>query len=192
MKRPRPALLLLIMMTIAGQPLAAQFGPFSVPRPKADSTAPPAAKQASAAPATDSGCKSPKKKKGAALFGAIVGNIAGNVMGKSGAMRFIPTSQFSQTIGEAIACRLDPDEQQKASTATDEALRSEKVGRSAQWSSDTRDNVTGTSTVTTKLAAQDGAKCMMVTDVIIVDGEETRADKKMCKGPGEKRYVLSA
>ena len=193
LKRSRRLLLFLTLSAFAVQPLAAQFGPFSVTRTKPESPPPPqTSQQAATANAGDSGCKSPKKKKGAALFGAIVGNIAGNVVVRTGAMRFIPVSQFSTTISEAIACRLDPDEQQKAATATDEALRTEKIGRSAEWSSDTRQNVTGTSTVTTKVAAENGTKCMMVTDVIIVDGEETRAEKKMCKGPGEKRYVLLA
>jgi hypothetical protein len=30
---------------------------------------------------------------------------------------------------------------------------------------------------------------MTVTDVVIVDGEETRADKQMCRRPPSNRYV---
>jgi hypothetical protein len=33
---------------------------------------------------------------------------------------------------------------------------------------------------------------MNVNDFIIVDGEETQVTKRMCKGPGESRYVLAA
>ena len=38
----------------------------------------------------------------------------------------------------------------------------------------------------------DGTQCMNVTDIIIVEGEETRVSKRMCKGPGQARYVLAA
>jgi hypothetical protein len=33
---------------------------------------------------------------------------------------------------------------------------------------------------------------MTVNDFVIVDGEETRVSKRMCKGPGDTRYVLAA
>jgi hypothetical protein len=33
---------------------------------------------------------------------------------------------------------------------------------------------------------------MNVTDIVIVEGEETRVSKKMCRGPGQSRYVLAA
>ena len=31
--------------------------------------------------------------------------------------------------------------------------------------------------------------CMTVTDVVIVDGQETRAPKRMCRRPPSNRYV---
>ena len=31
--------------------------------------------------------------------------------------------------------------------------------------------------------------CMTVTDVVIVDGQETRAPKQMCRRPPTNRYV---
>jgi hypothetical protein len=37
-----------------------------------------------------------------------------------------------------------------------------------------------------------GSKCITVTDVIIDNGEETTASKRMCRGPGQARYALMA
>lgn len=178
----RKCALLGLLLILLPQSAVAQFGPFSIP----------SGSTSKASTSTDTGCKSPKKKRGAAIFGNVVGQVARNTVGRTGAGRFLPVSQFSSTLSEAIACRLDPTEQGKAAAATDSALRTEKVGKSAEWSSDTRTNVTGTSTVSSQTASASGGKCMIVTDVIIVDGEETRADKKMCRSPGEKRYVLTA
>lgn len=173
-----PALLLAV-------PAQAQFGslPFPIPTSKAEADA-----------LTDPGCKVPKKKKGLAVLGKIAGEVAGRQFSKIGAARFVPVSTFTTTLTQGIACRLDPQEQEKAATATDDALRGNKVGTSATWTSDTRSNVTGTSTVTAAAPAPAGAgktRCMIVTDVVIVDGEEVRADKKMCKGPGQPRYVIA-
>ena len=36
--------------------------------------------------------------------------------------------------------------------------------------------------------AADGSHCMTVTDVVIVDGEETTAPKRMCRAPGASGY----
>jgi surface antigen len=219
---------ILTAAVIAALPQAAlaQFG--GLPFPTV-----PSSSSASSSGTTDSGCKSPKKKRGAAIFGSIAGNLAGRAAGSGAFARFVPVAQFTSTITEAIACRLDAEEQKKAAEATDAALESGKVGQSATWTSDTRQNVSGTSTITavvpdegaatpdtasrgtsvspgggsaspgkpggrgqgrgnTRVASAGGPRCMMVTDVIIVDGEESRAEKKMCKGPGQTRYVLSA
>lgn len=172
-------------LVLATPPVAAQFGGLSIPRI-------PSGSNSSAKSSTDSGCKSPKKKKGAAIFGDIVGRVAGDQISRTGAGRFLPVSEFSSTITEAIACRLDPEEQKQAAEATDEALRTGEVGETAEWTSGTRENVTGKSTVSAQGPSAGGAKCMMVSDVIIVDGEETRAEKRMCRAPGQTRYVLTA
>ena len=63
-------------------------------------------------------------------------------------------------------------------------MRGGDVGSTSTWTSETRANVTGSSTVT----AVEG-ECMTVTDVVIVDGEETRAPKQMCRRPPSNRYV---
>jgi hypothetical protein len=35
----------------------------------------------------------------------------------------------------------------------------------------------------------DGSQCLTVSDVVIVDGEETNVPKKMCKAKGASGYV---
>ena len=68
-----------------------------------------------------------------------------------------------------------------------------EVGQMAAWTSNTREDVSGTSTVTGReRPGNDGRDCITVTDVIIVDGEETRADKRMCRAPGAARYTIVA
>ena len=107
--------------------------------------------------------------------------------------RFVGASQDSvahvvrigHSLSEAIARRLDCHEQQQAALATDRAITG-GVGRTATWTSETRAHVSGSSVVT----AQDrGGACVTVTDVIIVDGEETRAPKRMCRRPPTNRFV---
>jgi hypothetical protein len=107
--------------------------------------------------------------------------------------RFVGASQESvahvvrigHSLSEAIAHRLDCHEQQQAALATDRAIQS-GVGRTATWTSQTRAHVSGSSVVT----AQDrGGACVTVTDVVIVDGQETRAPKRMCRRPPTNRFV---
>ena len=77
---------------------------------------------------------------------------------------------------------------------TDEEGNEKKpeIGRSAAWESDTRDGVSGTSTITSREASSGSNDCITVTDVIIVEGEETRADKRMCRLAGSPRYTIVA
>jgi surface antigen len=184
--RPHVLRIVISSTLLLAVPAAAQFGSFPIRIPTTKSEA-----QA----LTDPGCKTSKKGKGAAILGKIAGNAASRTLNRTSMSRFVPVSEFSSTLTQSIACRLDPEEQKKAAVATDEALRGNKVGKSTTWQSDTRENVTGTSTVTAAAAPPPGGpaktKCMIVTDFIIVDGEETRAEKKMCKAPGEARYSIA-
>jgi surface antigen len=91
-------------------------------------------------------------------------------------------------LGDAIAGLLDCDEQRRAATATEEAVRG-GVGTTTTWASETRPGVSGSSTVTAAAASTDGDPCLTVTDVVIVDGQETRAPKRMCRRPPTNRYV---
>ena len=121
--------------------------------------------------------------------GGILGGIGGGILRQavpgSGLMGFIPAEQI---LSEAITAMLDCRERQQAANATDEAVRG-GVGTTTRWQSETRPGVTGSSTVTAQTAQAGGGDCMTVTDIVIVDGEETRAPKTMCRRPPAQRYV---
>ena len=146
---------------------------------------------AAAVDAEDEGqCKeSVAKKRKKSMFGSIVGSVAGHVADRAGLGSVggvpLPTSEL---LSEAITALLDCKEQQQAARATDEAVRG-GVGTTSTWESESRPNVSGRSTVTAEAAADDGSHCLTVTDVVIVDGEETTVPKKMCRKPGQARYA---
>ena len=150
--------------------------------------------QASAASKDKVGQKcEPKKKKSGGMFGSIAGSIAGSALGRAG----VPGSvagialPVSSLITDVIASKLNCKEQVQAANATTEATRG-GVGTTSTWTSETRENVQGSSTVTAQNARSDGASCMTVTDVVIVEGEETTVDKQMCRSPGGGNYVVAA
>ena len=152
--------------------------------------APAAAALASAA--QDQGgtakCDETKKKKRKAL-GGFLGGMAGNVIGRSAfggtVGSLLPTGEL---LSEALIAILDCKEQQQAAAATNEAVRG-GVGTTSTWTSETRPNVTGSSSVTGQEQLADGSTCLTVQDVVIVDGEETTAPKRMCRKPGASGYV---
>lgn len=108
-------------------------------------------------------------------FGGVVGAVTA----------IVPVGEL---LGQAIAGLLDCDEQQRAATATEEAVRG-GVGTTASWTSETRPGVSGSSTVLALEEEPGGAACMTVTDVVIVDGEETQAPKRLCRRPPSSRFV---
>lgn len=134
----------------------------------------------------------PKKKKSGGMFGAIAGGLAGTALGRTG----VPTSLIGVSIPvgslltDAIIRKLDCKEQVQAATATDNAVRG-GVGTSSTWQSETRPGVSGSSTARAQNTAADGTSCMLITDVVIVDGEETTVDKRMCRKPGGGNYVVA-
>lgn len=140
------------------------------------------------------GC--PKGKKGSSvgrgILGGVIRDAVGDAASKAGVYSYVPIAEVSGTLTDAIACRLDPAEQVQAAKATEEVTRGEAVGATSNWTSETRDNVSGSSTVASINTEGGGRKCMTVNDFVIVDGEETRVSKRMCKGPGDTRYVLAA
>lgn len=91
-----------------------------------------------------------------------------------------------------FACRLRPEERQAAADASDQVLAQEEVGATAEWISPSREDVSGSSTVTAMNSEPTGATCLDITDIIIIDGEEERATRRMCRAPGESRYVRQA
>ena len=140
------------------------------------------------------GC--PKGKKGSSvgrgILGGVIRDAVGDAASKAGVYSYVPISEVSGTLTDAIACRLDPAEQVQAAAATEEITREGEIGAAVNWTSETRENVSGSSTVAATNKLADGTSCMNVTDIVIVEGEETRVSKKMCKRPGEARYALSA
>src|SRR5918998_283468 len=124
--------------------------------------------QETAASTPSKGCKlSEPKKRGSAMFGSMLGGLASRALGRAGGLAsYVPLSEFSSTLTEAIACRLDAKEQEKAAAATNEAVRG-GVGTSSSWTSETRPGVKGSSTVTAATQTAAGGSCMSVNDVII-------------------------
>ncbi len=123
-------------------------------------------------------------------FGRVVGTVTGEVGSQLSSAanrlaRILPAAEF---LVEAIATLLDCDEQQQAASATEQAMQG-GVGTSVTWTSETRSGVSGSSTVTAANQGANGGQCLTVTDIVIVDGEETRAPKQMCRTPPSTRYV---
>lgn len=125
------------------------------------------------------------RRRGSSAIGGIARGILGRVGGGAAANIVAPMGSM---LGDAVMNLLDCREQEQAAQATEQATRSGNVGDSASWQSASRPNVSGTSTVIA-VDTSGGDDCMTVTDVIIVDGEETEAPKRMCKRPPSNRYV---
>ncbi|MDO9364592.1 MAG: hypothetical protein Q7T60_16820 [Sphingopyxis sp.] len=178
-----PAILAACLLAVA--PAQAQFGSLlrkvTTPAPK---------------PSEDGNGGCPKGKKGSSIGRNILGNVLNDAVGdaasRAGVYSYVPISEVSGTLTDAIACRLDPAEQVQAAAATEEVTRGEEVGATSNWTSATRPEVSGSSTVAARNDLADGTRCMNVTDIVIVEGEETRVSKKMCKESGASRYVLAA
>ena len=136
-------------------------------------------------------CQPKKKKSG--MFGAIAGGIAGAALGGWGGpvgigMLSLPVASL---LTDAILKQLDCKEQVQAATATDTAVRG-GVGTTSTWESETRPGVKGSSTVVAQNSQSGGGSCMLVNDVVIVNGEETTVSKRMCRAPGASGYTLAA
>jgi surface antigen len=125
-----------------------------------------------------------RRRRGAVL-GGIGRSILGRVGGGSAATIMSPVGSM---LGDAIMNLLDCREQEQAAQATETATRGGNVGDSASWQSETRPNVSGTSTVTA-VDRSGGDDCMNVSDIVIVDGQETEVSKRMCRRPPNNRYV---
>jgi surface antigen len=149
----------------------------------------------------DDKCAESKRSSGSRIAGGILGSIAGSAAGSvGGLLTYVPVAALTDTLTASIACRLDPKEQEQAADATLEATRgadeegAPEVGQMAMWTSETREDVSGTSTVVAsdQQVNDDGLQCIMVSDVIIVRGEETSAEKRMCRRPPAVRYAIAA
>jgi len=127
-----------------------------------------------------------EKKAKRSMFGSMLGGLAGNVFGGAGGMAtsLIPVGSI---VADELLKLLDCKEQKQAANATNEAIRG-GVGTEVKWKSESRENVTGSSKVTGEQQLADGTQCMTVTDVVIIDGEETTVPKRMCRGKGDSGY----
>lgn len=150
---------------------------------------------------TSDGCpKGKSRSAGSRVVGGLLGSLAGGAASRAGGVfNFVPIAGLTDQLTAAIACKLDPEEQKQAAQATLDATRAEgegadvAVGSSASWTSGTREDVSGSSTVIARNDDdEDGLQCITVSDVVIVKGEETRADKRMCRRPPAARYALAA
>ena len=183
---PRAALLLgAATLAAAPPPAAAQFsGIFNSGKRGADKA---------------DACGAGKKgDKGRGVMGGLLGGAVDELARSAGLPSFLPIPEFSDQLTTSIACRLDPEEQKRAAEATLAVTRTDtegalpEVGASAAWTSTTREDVRGTSTVTARQASGGDADCITVTDVVIIEGEEARAEKRMCRAPGSARYSIIA
>ena len=131
----------------------------------------------------------PQKKAKRSLFGGIAAGMLGGVLGGSpvGNMAIVALPA-AELLSDAIMKLLDCKEQQQAAKATEDALRG-GVGTEVNWKSESRANVSGVSKVTASEQLADGGQCMTVTDVVIVDGEETTVPKRMCRAKGASGYA---
>lgn len=140
-------------------------------------------------PSSATGCK--KSRGRGQLLGGIFGGVIGSVAGLDGVGAALAGAAGAVLVGE-IACKLSQDEQKKAAEATFAVVEQEKVGAVANWQSPTRGGVSGSSTITALSTEPNGRKCLNITDVAIIDGEETRVAKKMCRGTGQSQYTIMA
>lgn len=128
----------------------------------------------------------PQKKAKRSIFGNVLGSVAGGILGRAGgvATSLVPVGSI---VADELLKLLDCKEQKQAADATNQAIEG-GVGTEVKWKSETRKNVTGSSKVTGSQKLADGGQCMTVTDVVIIDGEETTVPKKMCRGKGDSGY----
>lgn len=147
-----------------------------------------------------------RARRRARLIGGLVGGVAGALVARNtrnpiaGLATALPVALL---LSEAVSRLLDCREQEQAAEATEQVVElaaaqqaqapeggaERGIGATVPWTSETRPGVTGSSTVTALEQEPGGAQCMTVTDIIIVDGQETRAPKRMCRRPPSQRFV---
>ncbi len=133
-------------------------------------------------------CKEARRKGGG--IGAFLGGLAGQAAGL-GNVGTLLASGLTGVLAAEIACKLTEEEQVEAAEATVEVTEKEEVGATATWVSPERKGVSGSSTITKVASQANGGRCLDITDVVIVDGEETTVAKRMCRQPGEQRYAIA-
>ena len=145
---------------------------------------------AAAQPQNNQQCQDTAQKKAKrSMLGGLASALGGSIMGHVGAgyawSLAMPATSY---LGDELLKMLDCKEQEQAAKATDQAVRG-GVGTEVAWKSESRPNVSGSSKVTGQQQLADGSQCLTVTDIVIVDGEETTVPKKMCRSAGSSAYV---
>jgi hypothetical protein len=131
-----------------------------------------------------------EKKAKRSMFGSMLGSLSGSLLPHAGIAGEVIAATLPATsyLTDQLLKLLDCKEQQQAAKATDQAVRG-GVGTEVSWTSESRANVSGSSKVTAEEQLADGSQCLTVTDVVIVDGQETTVPKKMCRAPGASAYA---
>lgn len=134
-------------------------------------------------------CKKARKRGG--VIGGLIGSVAGSAAGLDGVGTVLAGAFGAVLVGE-IACQLDEKEQKAAAEATIAVTKQEEVGATAKWVSPTREGVSGSSTITALNTEPNGSKCLSITDIAIIEGEETRVSKRMCRKKAGEPYSIMA
>nr|WP_295109434.1 hypothetical protein [uncultured Caulobacter sp.] len=136
--------------------------------------------------------KSAPCASGNAAMGAAVGAGAAALAKKTGVKNAeVVGLVIGALLTDKIACLLNPGEQTAAATATQSAI-TQGVGSSVKWTSTSRPDVSGTSSVLNETKRPDGAVCRAVRDVVIIGGEETKVTKTLCRAVGASGFTLAA
>ena len=132
----------------------------------------------------------PRRRPKGRCSAAMLNSLGGSLLGRAGVAGNVVSLALpvGSYLTDELLKKLDCKEQVQAAKATDQAVRG-GVGTEVAWKSDSRANVTGKSTVTGEEKLADGGQCLTVTDVVIVDGEETTVPKRMCKAKGASGYA---
>ena len=128
-----------------------------------------------------------KKKAKRSIFGSVLGGIAGGNRRRSTSAAWSSLLPVGSILADELMKLLDCKEQSRRRTLPPKPFGGRRT--EVRWQSEkSRQNVSGVSKVTARAATCRWRHCMTVTDVVIIDGEETTVPKRMCRGKGDSGY----
>ena len=138
--------------------------------------------------------QTPARRTRRSILGGLGGAVASGLLGSNRVTSTISSVlPVHSMLSDVLLNLLDTCEQQQAAQATEQVTQQAETrgaGARVAWRSDTRPGVSGTSEVTAvDNPGQGGRRCMTVTDIVIIDGEETSVPKRMCRQPPSSRYA---